>query len=245
MKKDLILITGAAGTVGRATANTLHHRGYDLYLVDRTEKSLSEVAENIPGAQWQTLDVLDAGSLANLFDKIQERLYGIVLAAGLEGPIGPIEEGDDQGFLDTIHTNTFSVWLGLKHGLRVLKPKKRGTIVALSSISGLAPTALLSPYCASKHAVQGLVKTAARESASSMVRVNAVAPGPIKSVMMDRINDALTQQNINRSDVEKKLPTQRYATPDDVAGMIAFLCSEDSKHCTGATMTVDGGITCH
>jgi NAD(P)-dependent dehydrogenase (short-subunit alcohol dehydrogenase family) len=128
-----------------------------------------------------------------------------------------------------------------------MKPKGAGSIVALSSISGVVGSAGLGAYALSKHAVVGLVRTAALEAGRFGVRVNAVCPGPIDSAMMRRLDQALSEQDPQRArganDASKSLPTQRYVTAGEVARMAAFLCSDDAASCHGGTFMVDGGFT--
>ncbi len=109
----------------------------------------------------------------------------------------------------------------------------------LSSISGTMAAPMMSAYAASKHAVMGLVRTAAREAAGSGVRVNAVCPGPAVSSMMARID-----ANLGRPDAARSVPMQRYAEPEEIAEMIAFLCSDASRYSTGSSFMVDGGYSC-
>jgi len=241
---NLIIITGAAGTIGQETAQLLSRKGYELLLIDKNADKLAPLVNQLPDCKWLKLDVTDAKLLANAFDDVADKLYGVVLAAGIKGPIDRIENCHDDEFNHLMNTNVNSVWLGIKHGLRILKPKKRGTIIALSSISGVMGMPMLAPYCMSKHAVQGLVKTAAREAAASGVRINAVAPGPVASEMMMNIDNALSRIKPGHTTSQSNIPMERYAEPIDVAQMISFLCSEESAYCTGMTMMVDGGLTC-
>lgn len=241
---DSILITGAGGAIGRAAAQRLAKDGYALVLLDHDNVALAELARDYPTAKIIHADATDARALQAALASSQQPLYGAVLASGVHGPVGPVLEASDDEFMSVLRMNVLSVWVGLRVVLTTLAAQRRGSIVVLSSISGLNGMPMLAPYCASKHAVQGLVKTAAREVASTGVRVNAVAPGPVASPMMSQIDDAFRQLGHERNQPEKNVPLQRYATPEDVAAMIAFLCAPESSYCTGATLTVDGGLTC-
>ncbi len=247
-KPNTIMITGAVGTIGKATARLLSDQGYHLLLVDRKEDELKKLVSSIQNSTGKSIDVTDSNEINHLFDAVSEDLVGIVLAAGIEGPVSILEDCSDHNFQTVMTTNVMSTWLGIKHGLRIFKSRKQGSIVVLSSISGIMAAPMLSPYCASKHAVTGLVKTAAREAASYGVRVNAVCPGPVVSEMMDRIDSALVKQYPERlnnfTKASHSVPMQRYATAEEVASVISFLCSDASRYCTGTSLMVDGGLTC-
>ena len=114
----------------------------------------------------------------------------------------------------------------------------------LSSIAGVGASPMLAPYGASKHAVLGLARTAAKEAAASGVRVNAVCPGPVESEMMQRIDALFGERYPERRGGQPNaaaVPMSRYALPEEVAHMIAFLCSDASSYCSGGAYMVDGG----
>jgi len=234
-----VLITGAAGEIGRAAAELLASRGCSLVLVDHDAEAVSALAARLRGATAVAADMLDARRVAAVFDDAAPRLGAVVLAVGTEGPIGPLETCDDAAFARSMTVNVTSAWLGLKHALRVLKPKGAGSIVALSSISGVMASPMMGAYAAGKHAVMGLVRTAAREAAGTGVRVNAVCPGPADSEMMRRIDTRL-----GRPDAAQSVPMKRYAAPAEIAETIAFLCSDASRYSTGGAFMVDGGYSC-
>lgn len=233
------LITGAAGAIGTATARLLAGKGYACTLADRDEMALVRLAESLPGTVHFCGDLTDPETVARLFGNAPADLSAVVLAVGGEGPVGALEHCEDAHFQALLALNVTSTWLGLKHALRTLKPKGGGSIVVLSSISGLMGMPMMSAYAATKHAVMGLVRSAAREAAMSGVRVNAVCPGPTSSALMRRVDDAL-----GRQDAAHSIPMGRYAKTDEVAQMVAFLCSDESRYSTGASFTLDGGYSC-
>jgi NAD(P)-dependent dehydrogenase (short-subunit alcohol dehydrogenase family) len=244
-----IIITGAAGAIGRATARLLCAEGYGLILVDRDEDGVRRIAAECPGSMPVAADATVAGSIADVFGQASEgRLSAVVLAAGTEGPVGPLEECADDAFDEVMTLNVKSVWLGLKSSLIVMKRQRYGSIVVLSSISGVMAAPMLAPYAASKHAVVGLVRSAAREGAPYNVRVNALCPAPVDSDMMRRIDGNLSERFPDRlggsADASKRVPMQRYATVQEVARAALFLCSDASSYCTGSAFMVDGGISC-
>ncbi len=248
MTRPITVITGALGTIGRNSAKKLSAAGHSLLLIDRNEEGLKNLSQELPNCAWNALDITNPEAVKNLFDKIAGEIESVILCAGIEGPIGNFEDIDDQEFQKVMSVNVFGVWLCMKYALRALKARKSGSIVALSSISGTKGMPTMSPYCASKHAVIGLVRTAAREAAAFNVRVNAVCPGPVASEMMTRIDASLLENNPERfkgrADASASVPMQRYARPEEIADMILFLCSDASSYVTGTTLMVDGGLTC-
>jgi NAD(P)-dependent dehydrogenase (short-subunit alcohol dehydrogenase family) len=248
-KRGNLIITGAAGDIGRETARLLSEQGFRLFLVDRDEVGVNLMAADLPNSVPIAADAAHAESMAEVVQRASiGRLDAMVLAAGTEGPLGPLEDCSDDAFDEVMALNVRSVWLGLKHCLPTMKRQRGGSIVVLSSISGVMASPLLAPYAASKHAVVGLVRTAAREAAAYNVRVNAVCPAPVASEMMRRIDAGLAKNFPERlggaSDASKSVPMQRYAAPAEIAQSIAFLCSDASSYCSGSAFMVDGGISC-
>jgi len=244
-----ILLTGAAGAIGRAVASLLSAAGERLILVDRNEPALEALARACPGAVALCADACNATQMSEACRTAAAGgLSAVILAAGIEGPVGFLEDGGEEAFDEVMTANVKSVWLGLKYSLPVMKQQRSGSIVALSSISGVMASPMLSSYAASKHAVVGLVRTAAREAAAFNVRVNALCPAPVESDMMRRIDAGLSAKAPERlggaADAAKRVPMQRYATATEVAGAAAFLCSDASTYCNGTTFMVDGAISC-
>ena len=126
-----------------------------------------------------------------------------------------------------------------------MKQNGGGSIIGLSSISGVIGFPGLSPYVASKHAVYGLVKTAALEHGESSIRVNAIGPGPIDNRMMQYVADQMAPDNAAelRTGIEQMIPMKRYGTNEEVANLILFLASDESSYCTGGMYLLDGGFT--
>jgi NAD(P)-dependent dehydrogenase (short-subunit alcohol dehydrogenase family) len=242
----VVLITGASGAVGQACLETFLQAGAKVMMTDRAAPPSIDHAN----VHFQAADVTDRRAVQAVFEAAVERFGRIdaaVLAAGVEGAVGPIEgllEADiDAAFAVNVKGTLFWMQALLPH----MKSNGDGSIVALSSISGVVGAASLGPYVISKHAVIGLVRTAALEAGRHGVRVNAVCPGPIESDMMRRLDKALSAQDPSRAagqaDAARSIPLQRYASPADVARMIAFLCGDDAASCHGGTYMVDGGFT--
>ncbi|MGH6956863.1 MAG: SDR family NAD(P)-dependent oxidoreductase [Caulobacteraceae bacterium] len=241
-----ILITGASGAVGQACLESFLQVGANVMMTDRTAPP-PVVHANV---HFQAADVTNRAAVAAVFEAAVRRFGRVdaaVLAAGVEGAVGPIESISETDFDAALAVNVKGTLFGMQACLPHMKANRSGSIVALSSISGVVGAASLGPYVTSKHAVIGLVRTAALEAGRHGVRVNAVCPGPIDSEMMRRLDKALSAQDPNRTagqaDASKSIPLQRYASAADVARMIAFLCGDDSASCNGGTYMVDGGFT--
>lgn len=240
-----ILITGASGDIGRACAKLFADKGASLALVDLVQPSV------LPdGAAFWMADVTDraaVGSAAHSAVQRFGRIDGAVLAAGVEGPVSPIEEIAEADLDRVLAVNVKGSLFAMQACLPFMKAQGSGSIVALSSISGVVGAASLGPYAISKHAVLGLVRTAALEAGRHGVRVNAVCPGPIHSAMMQRLDAALSARDPGRAqgqpDGARSIPLQRYVTVEEVAQMTAFLCSDHAASCHGGAYMVDGGFT--
>ncbi|MEC9434402.1 MAG: SDR family NAD(P)-dependent oxidoreductase [Pseudomonadota bacterium] len=243
-----VLLTGAAGGIGRETARRLAGEGARLWLLDRDAGPLEEIAAEI-GQQgcFMECDVSDPASVAAAHEAGRGRLGRIdaaVLNAGIEGPIKRIGEFSIEEFDKVIAVNLRGVMLGLMDLMPRMKAEGGGAIVLLASVAGLRGAAGLSPYVASKHAVVGLARSAAQEGAASGVRVVAVAPGPIDTRMMASLDEGRSpgQAAAVRAQVEARIPAGRYGRAEEVASLIAWLASDEARYITGSVHTIDGGM---
>ncbi len=240
------IITGAANGIGRCAAERFAAEGARLVLVDRDTAPLADLAARLgASAHLETADVSEAGAAERFVQAAQTRFGRIDIAllnAGIEGEIAPIGQYSLARFDQVIAVNVRGVFLGLS-ALMPAMQAAGGSIVITSSIAGLKGTANLAPYVASKHAVIGLMKTAALEGAPHKIRVNTVNPGPIDTRMIAAIN-----QGRNPSDPDQarqagiaRIPLQRFGRPEEVAAIMLFLASDESSFVTGSTYLVDGG----
>jgi NAD(P)-dependent dehydrogenase (short-subunit alcohol dehydrogenase family) len=166
--------------------------------------------------------------------------------AGIEGRVVNIVDSEVADFDRVIAVNVRGVYLGLRAVLRVMQRQDRGgSIVNTASIAGLRGSAGVAPYIASKHAVIGLTRSAAREAAAFGVRVNAVAPGYIDTRMIRALNEARSPHDPRtaREAMEQQVPLRRYGTPGEVANLVTWLLSEEARYITGAVHVVDAGLT--
>ena len=176
----------------------------------------------------------------NLVDQTIERfgrLDAAVNNAGTEGKPGPLVDQTVESYTTTFDTNVLGTFLGLKHELKVMIPQGSGSIINISSTLGQKTAPGASIYAATKHAVEGLTKTAALEAASANVRVNAVAPGPIDTGMLDRF----TVSAEKKAGLIASVPLKRMGRPEEVAQTILFLASDNAPFITGQIVGIDGG----
>jgi NAD(P)-dependent dehydrogenase (short-subunit alcohol dehydrogenase family) len=191
-------------------------------------------------AEFIYADVRQEEDLEILVKRTVERFGRLDIAvnnAGTEGKAGPVTEQTTENYAVTFETNVLGVLLSMKHELLVMKAQGHGSIVNVSSTLGIRGGAGASVYSASKHAVEGLTKSAALEVASLGIRVNAVAPGPIDTDMFDRFAGSPDSKERTKA----KLPVQRLGRPEEVANTIVYVGSNNAPFLTGQSVVIDGG----
>jgi NAD(P)-dependent dehydrogenase (short-subunit alcohol dehydrogenase family) len=244
MASSAVLITGALAGIGRATAVAFAREGARLVVSGRHEDAGKELAAELAklGAEVEFVraDVRHEDDVRALVDAAVERFGRLDIAvnnAGTEGHLGPIVDQTPESYAAVFDTNVLGVLLSLKHELRVMIPQKHGSIVNLSSVAGIRGALNAAIYVASKHAVEGLTKSAALEAAPFGVRVNAVAPGPIETGMLARF----TGDAAGMADMVASVPLKRAGTVDEIAQAILFVASDKASFLTGQALVVDGG----
>jgi NAD(P)-dependent dehydrogenase (short-subunit alcohol dehydrogenase family) len=247
MKQKTVLITGALTGIGRATAFAFAKLGANVVVSGRREEAGVALALELQSlgckSEFVKADVTNEDDVRNLVEKTMSLFGKIDIAvnnAGTEGLLGPITDQTVDNFHATFSTNVLGTLLSLKHEMRVMFVQGHGSIVNLSSIAGQVGVAGASVYAASKFAVEGLTKSAALEGAALGVRVNAVAPGPVATDMLDRF--------VGRDEAAKAgfldgVPAKRAATVDEIAETIVFIASAKAPYLTGQCIAVDGGYT--
>jgi NAD(P)-dependent dehydrogenase (short-subunit alcohol dehydrogenase family) len=246
MSTPVVLITGAVTGIGRATALAFAKEGARIALSGRRDeagqKLLAELRETGLEAEFWHADVCHEGDVRDLVDKTVARFGRLDVAvnnAGTEGKPGPVIEQSAESYATTFDTNVLGTLLSMKHELRVMLPQRHGSIVNVSSTYGHLGAAGASLYAASKHAVEGLTRSAALEAAEFGVRVNVVAPGPIDTAMLTRFTGTAER----KAGLVAGVPLQRMGRPEEIAQMIVFLASDKASFSTGATFAADGGKT--
>lgn len=246
MDTPVVLITGALTGIGRATAVAFAHEGARIVVSGRRNDEGEALATELRGlgaeAEFIRADVRHEDEVQNLVDKTVERFGHLDVAvnnAGTEGTPGPVTEQSAESYSATFDTNVLGTLLSMKHELRVMLPEHRGSIINVSSAYGKVGAPGASVYVASKHAVEGMTKSAAIEVGTSGVRINAVAPGPVVTGMLQRF----TGSEEGMAHIAQDVPMKRNGTVDEIAEAILFVASDKASFITGQSFSVDGGRT--
>ena len=247
MTKKTVLITGALTGIGKATAHAFAAEGYNLAIsgrkADLGQKLLTELKSKGVDAEFIQADVTDEKQVESLVVQVVKRFGKLDVAvnnAGTEGELGPITGQTAKNFHATFETNVLGVLLSMKYELAAMEKQKSGSIINLSSIAGQVGMAGASVYVASKHAVEGLTKSGALEVAAMGIRVNAVAPGPVETDMLNRFTGG---DKDAKAGLLGMMPAQRGAQPEEIAQTIVFLASDKARYLTGQSIAVDGAYT--
>src|ERR1700691_5677720 len=244
MPKQVVLITGALTGIGRATAVAFAAAGANVVVAGRREEEGKQLEKELrelgAEAQFVKVDVRHEPELQSVVDQTVKRFGRLDVAvnnAGTEGAKGPITSQTPDTYAATFETNVLGVLLSMKHELRVMVPQGKGSIINVSSTLGHEGVAGHALYAASKHAVEGLTKSAALEVAGTGVRVNIVAPGPVDTGMLDRF----TGTSEAKAALASGVPIGRIGEPDEIAAAVQFLASDKASFITGHSLLVDGG----
>ncbi|CAB3716142.1 3-oxoacyl-[acyl-carrier-protein] reductase FabG [Paraburkholderia sediminicola] len=247
MNSPVVLITGALTGIGRATALAFAREGNRVVVSGRREEAGQALAAELRAlgaeAEFLRADVRFEAEVRSVVEQTVARFGRLDVAvnnAGTEGQLAPIAEQTATNYEDTFSVNVLGTLLSLKHEMRVMLEQGAGSIINLSSIAGQVGIAGASVYVASKHAVEGLTKSAALEGAAAGVRVNAVAPGPVATEMLDRFAGGSEE---GKASFLATIPARRAATPDEIAQTIVFLASDKARYLTGQSIAVDGAYT--
>jgi NAD(P)-dependent dehydrogenase (short-subunit alcohol dehydrogenase family) len=246
MGTPVVLITGVLTGIRRTAARAFAGEGNRIVVAGRHETAGQELAAELRelGAEVEFLraDVRKEDDVRNLIDRTVARfgrLDAAVNNAGTEGQPGPVTQQTAETYAATFDTNVLGTLLSMKHELRVMQAQGSGSIVNISSTYGHEGASGASVYAASKHAVEGMTKSAALEAARFGVRVNAVAPGPTDTEMLNRF----TGTPERKAALATGVPLGRVAEPEEIARAIVFLASDKASFVTGQILTADGGKT--
>jgi NAD(P)-dependent dehydrogenase (short-subunit alcohol dehydrogenase family) len=246
-KGKTVLVTGATAGIGRATAQAFAREGARLVVTGRNVKAGEELAASLrkqgTEIEFSAGDASQEAVAKGWVDTAVKRFGRLDIAvnnAGVEGELGPIAQQSEKNYAQVFDTNVKGMLFALKHQMPALAGAQGGAIVNVSSIVGDVGMAGASVYVASKHAANGLTRSAALEGAKQGIRVNAVAPGVVATEMMQRFTgrDKAMQEGLASAH-----PVGRIAAPEEIAQAILYLASDDAKFVTGSILTIDGGYT--
>jgi len=241
---DVALVTGGSRGIGRAIAEALAADGYQVAVnFISNEGAAKDTVESIESAGGKAIpvqaDVADSEKVDAMFTEIEERLGSVV---ALVNNAGVRADGLALGMKDdawrrVIDTNLFGTFACTRRALRPMLKARKGRIVNITSISGMHASPGQANYSAAKAGVIGLTKTIAAEVAGKGISVNAVAPGLIATDLTSNLNDKQVEA------IQGRVPAKRIGTPEDVASLVSWLCSDKARYIMGAVYPVDGGLT--
>jgi NAD(P)-dependent dehydrogenase (short-subunit alcohol dehydrogenase family) len=242
-QNKVALVTGGSFGIGRATAIAFAVAGAKVVVADWVEDT--ETVDTIRKAGGEALFIrCDVSSEQEVKAMIEQTLaaygrldYG-VNNAGIEGVQKPFQDYSQEEWDKVLNVNLKGVWLCMKYQIAPMIRQGGGAIVNVSSIAGKVGFPNLAHYVASKHAVNGLTKAAALENAKTGVRINALCPGVIQTPMVDR---SIGEDEALRQGYRAAIPMGRFGVPEEMAGTVLFLCSDQSGYITGQTIVADGG----
>lgn len=251
LEDKVAIITGATGGIGRAAVELFINEGANVVMVDLNEDALIEVSNKINSNKLSYFqgDVSILADNKRAVELAIERHGGLdvfIANAGVAGDVQPITEYDEETFDKVMAVNAKGPFLGLKAAIPQMSERGGGSFVVTSSVAGVTGASLLSPYVMSKHAVVGLIKSAAKECADMNIRVNSVNPSPVETNMMRVLEDGMNESNEEdnpKTQIEQTIPLKRYAEPIEIANLLLFLSGDESEFITGSVHMIDGGFT--
>ena len=248
LEGKVVVITGGAGGIGVAAGILFVKEGADVLLVDLDEGALKFACDSIGSnkVSYCVADVTKIEENQKMIDTAEERYGGVdvLLAnAGIEGDVTPIVDYDENRFDQVMAVNVKGPFLGLKAAIPALKKRGGGSIIITSSVAGVSGAANVAPYVTSKHAVVGMMRSAALECAPMKIRVNTVNPSPVETRMMRSLEEGFAPGDAKtaKEGMRANIPLGRYAEPEDIAKIMLFLASDDSDFITGSVYLADGG----
>ena len=247
LKDKVAIITGGAAGIGKSTAALFLEEGASVMLVDINKEKLQSTSEELNSSNlaYCVADVSNPADVERYTSETLSRFGKINLFfnnAGIEGTSSSLENYPNEIFDKVIAINLKGVWYGCKYVIP--KMVEGGSVIITSSVAGLKGFKDLGAYVTSKHGVIGIMRVAALEFADRNIRVNTVHPGPVNTQMMRRIETDISPDNTEevKKGFEAIVPFSRYAEPIEIANLVLFLASDDSKYVNGSTYVIDGGL---
>jgi NAD(P)-dependent dehydrogenase (short-subunit alcohol dehydrogenase family) len=244
-----VIITGAAGGIGSALVDSFLASGIGVVAMDRDARGLEALESRVPArsalltARGDVAEPDDMRAAVELGTRHFGGLDHAVLNAGIEGCVAPVDRYPVEQFLEVLRVNVRGVWCGMQAVIPPLRRSGAGSVVIISSISGVMGFPGVAAYTAAKHAVLGIMRSAALELAPQ-VRVNALAPGFVTTRMTRDLERQISPQDPAAAHEAARLrtPLQRYAAAGEIAAAVRFLASDAASFCTGSVLSVDGGF---
>lgn len=248
LENKVAIITGGMKGIGFAAAELFVEQGAKVLLVDVEEAGLKEAVRKLDPsrAAYAVADVTDGAAVAGFVQKALDQFGKIDILfcnAGIGGEVNKLWEYSEEAFDQVMGVNVKGVWLSMKAAIPAMIRTGGGSILITSSVAGLLGSPKTFAYSASKHAVVGLMKSAAAELARHNIRVNTIHPGPIETDMVRGLEMVISDDlSMGKAFLERRIPFRRYGTAREVGELALFLASDESKYITGSTHRIDGGF---
>ena len=243
-----IVITGGASGIGAETARLLGRRGAKVFIGDLNQQAgealVAEISDCGGKAAFSVLDVSDRDSVAEFYAHAIEAFGNIDVGlnnAGVDHTPAALLDVPDEEYHRNIAINLTGVWYCMKQLIAHMLQNGKGHVINLASVAGVTGSPMISAYCAAKHGVIGLTKSAAIEYARANIRINAVCPSFVKTPMVENTMAKMNEKQ--RSSLVHANAMKRLGEPHEIAGAIAWLCTDESSFMTGHSVVLDGGLT--
>jgi NAD(P)-dependent dehydrogenase (short-subunit alcohol dehydrogenase family) len=241
------LVVGASSGIGLACARAIAAAGARLVMAGPDQAAGDALARTIATetgteVSYAEADVREEASVAAMIATAVDRLGGLEIAmnnAGIPGPAGPVQDIDIADYDNLFAINVRGTWLGLKYQIPHMLAGGKGSIINLASTAALGGLPFVAPYAATKHAIAGLTRSVALELAPKGIRVNAIAPGPVDTGLLSTMRQRRTDAGVANG---ARVPMDRVAQPDEMAGAVLWLASDASSYVTGTIVSIDGGV---
>jgi NAD(P)-dependent dehydrogenase (short-subunit alcohol dehydrogenase family) len=247
MTGKVVVITGGASGIGRAAALAFAREGARVVIGDVNVSGAESVVATIKNtggeASCLPVDVTKAADIQKMIGHAVSQYGGLDFAfnnAGLIGSVAGIVATSEEDWHSVVATNLTGVWLCMKYEIPEMLKRGKGAIVNNGSVTGLVGMPGPIANVATKHGVSGLTKSAALQYATQGIRVNAVAPGVVRSALTDQLKALKPEAEASMLSV---VPQRRWCEPEEIATVVVFLCSEGASHITGHVLPIDGGLT--